>query len=51
MLYLYWLTGLPTSYVVCLFNVQWGQVRGECSFVDVGGFVDCHCLNILFIIR
>jgi len=23
---------------------------GDCSFVDIGGIVDHHCLNFLFII-
>ena len=26
------------------------EVRGDCSFVDIGEIVDHHCLNFLFII-
>ena len=37
-----------------LFHVQWFEVRGDCTFVcfvDIGGIVDHHCLNFLFIMQ
>jgi hypothetical protein len=31
-------------------NIHHSKVRGDCSFfVDIGGIVDHHCLNFLFI--
>ena len=37
--------GFPTSYVMI-----WVMMRGDCSKrIDIGGIVDHHCLNFLFI--
>jgi hypothetical protein len=35
--------GLSTPYVVIFWYVKWFQLRGDCSFVDIGGIVDHYC--------
>ena len=35
--------------MLVLLGVQWAKMRSDCSFVDIGGIVDHHCLNFLFV--
>jgi hypothetical protein len=51
-LHIYWCVftksrhGFQTPYILCLFCVEWFDVRGELSFFLNAGIVDHHCLNL-----
>ena len=42
--------GFPTSYVMVFVCAQLAKMRDSCSFIDIGGIDDHHCLNFLFTI-
>jgi len=42
-------TGCPMLFVIVFLVFLGFEVRGVVSFVDIGGIVDHHCLNFLFI--
>ena len=48
-----WLSqpGFPTPYVVVFFVFDYLMWKMIVWFVDIGGIVDYHCLNFLFIIK
>ena len=40
------------SYVICQFIFEFSECKGVVSvgFVDIGGIVDHHCLNFIFVV-
>ena len=44
-------SGFPTSYVMAFFCSNYLRREVIVCFVDIGGIVDHHCLNFLFITK